>query len=84
MRKSFYPRLRPLIKSSRIIFFSQICYIYIFRTTNGVNYQPDPTQDNPKINGSNMGLIFFYPNRIGSGSDQPNPTRLIMIFEVIL
>jgi hypothetical protein len=46
--------------------------------------QSDPIRYDPKINGLGMDLIFFDPNRIGSGSGHPDPTRLIMFFEGIL
>jgi hypothetical protein len=44
----------------------------------------DPTRHDLKINGSGMDSIFFDPNQIGSGSGQPDPTQLIIFFEVIL
>jgi hypothetical protein len=42
----------------------------------------DPTRPEDKWVG--YGFDFFDPNWIGSGSSQPDPTRLIIFFEVIL
>jgi hypothetical protein len=50
--------------------------------TRGVNYRPDPIWSEDKWVGYEFN--FFDPNQIGSGSGQPDPTRLIMIFKIIL
>jgi hypothetical protein len=49
-----------------------------------IRFESVPIRHDSKINGSGMGSIFFYLNRIGSGSGQPDPTRLIIFFEIIL
>jgi hypothetical protein len=43
--------------------------------------RPDPTW--PEDKWVVYEFNFFDPNRIGSGSGQPDPTRLIMFFEVV-
>jgi hypothetical protein len=45
--------------------------------------ESDSIRHDPKINRSDMDL-FFYLNRVESGSGQPDPVRLIIFFEVIL
>jgi hypothetical protein len=42
----------------------------------------DPTR--PEDKWIEYGFNFFDPNRVGSGLGQPNPTWLIIFFEVIL
>jgi hypothetical protein len=61
-----------------------VSIIYPIRQVNPIRFEPDPIRHDPKINGSGKSLIFFDMNRVGLGSGQPDPTRLIIFFEVIL
>jgi hypothetical protein len=62
---------------------SRVTIIDPIRRVNPIWYESDSIWYDLKINELDMNL-FFYPNRVGSGSGQPDPTRLIMLCEVIL